>query len=248
MREIRPAEKYFILWSVSTNQFKSSKTETPGRGKGKRKSSSREVLKLYLICFTRAVVVKKKSNLSISSLRFASSLRPSTLPTLDNFISVITKRIYIYKPLTPWKVRFYNSIICPHWISPVANISTTCYPPLMRKNELRKKEQYEEAGVEQQRFSSLPLNLSCSEWARHESYLWDSSWTFLCNTGDKEFITAWSITMLISPSFNVSYMEELCVSLELLHSVCLLIIFSFCCLLASCMILVKPLHPSGSIC
>lgn len=73
VREIRPAEKYFMLWSVSTNQFKSSKTETPGRGKGKRRSSSREVLKLYLICFTRTVVAKKKKNQSHLSNFFVIS-------------------------------------------------------------------------------------------------------------------------------------------------------------------------------
>lgn len=82
VREIRPAEKYFILWSVSTNQFKSSKTETPGRRKGKRRSSSREVLKLHLICFTRAVVVKKKKVITSAHLfsSFLSFLMPYHTP------------------------------------------------------------------------------------------------------------------------------------------------------------------------
>lgn len=106
VREIRPAEKYFILWSVSTNQFKSSKTETPGRGKGKRRSSSREVLKLYLICFTRTVVAKEKKKKSITSVQlfwdFSALSGPTTLQTLDNCISVITKRtsIYVYLSLS----------------------------------------------------------------------------------------------------------------------------------------------------
>lgn len=105
VREIRPAEKYFILWSVSTNQFKSSKPETPGRGKEKRRSSSREVLKLYLICFTRTVVAKKKKNQSVQLFWDFSALSgPTTLQTLDNCISVITKRtsIYVYISQKNW--------------------------------------------------------------------------------------------------------------------------------------------------
>lgn len=78
--------------------------------------------------------------------------------------------------------------------------------------------------MEPDRFCSLPLKLSCSEWARHESYFWDWSCTFLWNTEDEELITALSITMLLSLSFNISYMEELCISLALLHS-CFLGVF-----------------------
>lgn len=127
VREIRPAEKYFILWSVSTNQFKSSKTETPGRGKGKRRSSSREVLKLYLICFTRTVVAKEKkkkiNHICPTFLRFLSSLRPYYTPNFGQlYFSDNQKNKYIClslslsKKLTSEKS---GSISWLSWISPI---------------------------------------------------------------------------------------------------------------------------------